>query len=115
MEKRSVGLTLFGIFTILSGVNSMLTGVLTGVVAELTFMSYIGIAVGIVFVIMGVAILKLKKWAWFLSMFFAMSSLVVGIGGLMVSPNKSLMVVGSLIPGLIIYYLTRPKVKNQFR
>jgi hypothetical protein len=53
-----------------------------------------------------------KGWAWILGMIYTVISFVIAIGSLVINSGGG--VLGILIWGLMLYYLTRPGVKTYF-
>jgi len=74
--------------------------------------------VGVVFIVVGLVAFVLaygfwtgKGWAWILGIIFAIIGIVLGAVSLVGSPAS---IVGIVLNIVIIYYLTRPHVKEWF-
>lgn len=52
-----------------------------------------------------------KGWAWILGIIFSIIGIIIGLVSIIGNPSS---VIGIIINGLILYYLTRPHVKAWF-
>ena len=116
-RSRPIGVTILAVLTILLGVLLLLAGivlllaplVLVGVGFPLAFGLAASVFGGIVFVFgviwiaVGVGLLNLRSWAWWLAIIVMIFSIIGSIGT----------VVGAIIPGLILMYLIL--VRQHFR
>jgi len=140
-KKRSVGVTLLGIIFILLGLPSLLIALLAGISGYYgkglkllidIFMRIIFIGTPGALIFSGIGLLSLKKWGRICAIITAIAiSLVLcgyGIAGFIVkssSIDKSCIswdisftrfcFFSALFFLLVIFYLTRPKVKEQFK
>lgn len=106
-KKRSIGVTILGWFFIISGIITIRTIILP-----------------IIYIPLGIGILRLKETARIFAVVvqglqIVISTLAILIG-LWENVNilmwiNALILVNGLLAGLILYYLTRPSVKQQFR
>lgn len=126
-KKRSIGITILGVcflLCVIPGLMAAFIGVISGPTnPKGIFRPILDIIIRILFIlspfmffVTGMGVLKLKKWAWQLtiinvSILSVVCSVVIFSGGRVdVFP-----LVFVIIPScLIIYYLTRSKVKEQF-
>lgn len=141
MTKRPLGLTLFGILFILSGVIdgldsgwklSRVSQKIQTVQAEQqrdlrSGPRHLGLALilDLMILIQGVGVLRLRQWAYWLTLLYTTIQVLIFMTFLMVlmPTAKTYLVpqwwVGPLIPlsrcGLILWYFTRPAVKAQFQ
>jgi len=128
--SRPAGVTILAILAILIGIGGVLTGIaimglsaLVGISGILGtaggFFAGLGLLLGgivlvfsLIWLATGVGFLHGKGWAWILGMIFSVLSLL-GTIGLIAVGNYSA-IVGVFIWGLMIYYLTRTRVKSFF-
>ena len=122
---RPTGVTLLAILSILIGISALLGGLAILALSALTsvyFSSTLGLVgdvlgsvvlfFGLIWLLVGVGFLGGKGWAWILGMIFSVLSLIGSVGSIIVDPPAA--VVGLVIWGLMLYYLTRPRVKVFF-
>lgn len=133
-KKRSVGVTRLGIcllLCVIPGCFAATIGAISGSQAKGTLEVAVEIIMRILFIsspflflITGIGLLKLKNWARILTLFLSPALAYVGVGftGIILTfliPDKiwtfifSITVIVTFLS--IIYYLTRPEVKEQFR
>jgi Predicted membrane protein (DUF2127). len=133
-KTRPTGVTVLAILEIIGGIFSLLAaaalfalGALVGGVGmemgeELPGLGFLAGALaallGGVFIITGLVAFLLaygfwtgKGWAWILGIVFSIIGIVLGVVSLIGNPAS---IVGILINIVIIYYLTRPHVKEWF-
>lgn len=125
-KKRSKGITIFGWIYILfsvCGLMTLIAGILEGQGILYIFAMLVEI---ILFLAIGIGLLKLKEWA---RKFVVYSNIIVillfisrTIWLYVVSPESPLFPIGIMaiftavpILLLIIYFFTRPKVREQFK
>ena len=112
--KRPVGVTILAVLTILFGVLGLLGGLLLLVGAALiatVFPQYAGVVglivafaailtlVSIISIVAGVGLLRLRKWAWWLTIIVSILNIVVSIGTYAVYP------VGGFPFGIILWII----------
>ena len=133
-KKRPTGVTVIGVLQILTGLGSLglgfflaatyafLGSLLAGGSEGVTFSGGFGgflvvagaiiggilMLIGIVNLVIAYGIFKGSRWAWMLCLIFAVISMVFGILTFPVG------IITILFNALIIYYLTRRKVKEYF-
>ena len=123
-RMRPTGVTILAILQMLGGVLIFLVGIaavsVSGMTSTLGGYGYgylagvIGIVGGVIAVVgligigLGYGLWKGKGWAWWATLIFS----VLGILGSLVTLPSG--VVGLLIEAAILYYLTRPGVKQYF-
>jgi len=126
---RPTGVTILAVLSILIGILGLLGGIAIGFSALISTSTLFGTAGGIVtgfgFILGGIVVvfsliwlgvgfgfLHGRGWAWTLGMIFSVLSI---IGALAIAATGSASrVVGVFIWGLMIYYLTRTRVKSFF-
>lgn len=129
LRNRSVGLTILGIFFILFGLLSFgPIFLLPSMSKNLPLLVYVALY-GLVMFITGIGILRLKSWARIIALVLIVIKMVQVGAGTIVDINTMIrksagfgavfggivvMVVGILVSIGLIYYLTRPSVKEQF-
>src|SRR5689334_1680042 len=116
-RSRPIGVTILAVLTILLGVLIVLAGIILLVASALilgvgfplafglsaTVIGGIVFVLGIIWIAVGVGLLHLRGWAWWL----AIIVMVLSIVGSIASP------VAAIIPGLILVYLIL--VRHHFR
>jgi hypothetical protein len=128
--QRPTGITIIAILSILIGVLGLLGGVaIIGFSALLSastlagansaFLTGFGLILGgivvvfsLIWLAVGVGFLHGKSWAWTLGMIFSVLS-IIGAASLVAVGGYS-GIVGVLVWGMTIYYLTRNRVKSFF-
>ena len=132
-KKRSIGVTGLSVYLLLCAVPALFAAIIGGIsgsqakgalaVALDIIMRIFFISSPVLFIMAGMGLSKLKNWARLMTMFLSplLSFIAIGISGIfldMIMPPKivSLTIpVGTVIMSIgIIFYLTRPKVKEQF-
>ncbi|MGD0336517.1 MAG: hypothetical protein ABSB18_05390 [Candidatus Omnitrophota bacterium] len=133
-DKRSKGITNFGMFIIICALSSLFSRLIE---SRLTIYPAI---LAILLLILGIYILKLKEWARkaiiyysiysIISVFFIMVAYKLGLPlrgsdlrditatyqtPVMKIVVISVLIITNLLSLLIIYFFTRPKVKEQFK
>ena len=115
---RPTGVTLIALLAILVGSLGFF-GSLT-ILGSPVLVARIGATIGgvilvssLVWLLVGWGYLKGKGWAWILGMISSILSMISAIGA--IAAGQAGGVVGLLIWGLMLYYLTRPRVKAFFR
>ena len=125
-KKRSIGITILG-FSLLLPVISILLQFLPRVLLYCQFRrinftaDFLVILTSVPFIVASIGILKLKNWArifciyWVALIGLYFCYLCLSVGYLSLRSILEALVV-SVIPAIvIIFYLTRPKVKEQFK
>ena len=116
-KKRSVGVTIFGWLYIVLAVLSFLPAI-GGILEWQGWFYVISLFIeGALFLIIGVNILRLKNWVRIFLIWLNFILMGYFIIGTFFWEPRLLMGIVSLCPILlgINYFLTRPKVKEQFR
>jgi len=140
-KKRPLGITalgvlseIFGVIFIFSGIASALAGItiplflreevilanemVTGIPIELagmmvTLMGFGFTGFGVFTLIVGIGLMKGKKWAWTLEVISTFISLVIGVFYL-IGDDLSSGIFYLILSGIILYYLYRPNIKAYF-
>lgn len=132
-KKRSVSLSILGILFILNGLGGFKTIFLyPAIVKNLVFLTY-GVFYTVAVIITGVGILLLRRWARIMALFFVAIKTIQLIAGIItdipmikksaefasVHPPISSLIIATIIIFIVgcgvMYYLTRPKIKEQFK
>lgn len=75
----------------------------------------IGFVGGLVWLAIGFGFFKLKVWVWMLSLIVAGISVLQVIASLLTDPTSTICgLFGLIVPGIFLWYLTRPHVKAAF-
>jgi len=135
-KKRSRGVIILGVcllICVIPGLAAAFIGAISGSVPGsilLDIAMRIPVILSpIIFLLTGIGVLMLKNWARLLVLFLSpiLSYVAIGFGSILVEvflPTSKLsakVISAIIIPGMIImflcilYYLTRPKVKEQFK
>lgn len=127
---RPTGVTILAILSILIGIFGLLGGIaiigLSALISTTTlfgsasgFLTGLGLVIGGIIVVFsliwlatGFGFLHGKSWAWTLGMIFSILSIIGAIGIAATSSYSA--IVGVFIWALMIYYLTRTRVKSFF-
>ncbi|GEM_PF-6827480 len=131
-KERSLGITLFGILLVYSPLQSLLLDLIISKFSfsskeffihwQIHYSEAFPIALVLLFVLLGMEILRLKEWAQKCVVWFSIIELFIAIGCLshfLPSGNEQtplwsvVWVLGK--PSLFIWFFTRPKVKKQFK
>lgn len=130
-EKRSIGVTVLGIVSIILGLLGLRMPVyyiLHGFEYSLSNLLWISfpIVLAIALFVCGVAMFQLKHWApklflslmavvlFYISYILAVVSLVHPLGPLLIASVVIWLLISLLPISLLFFYFTRPKVKEQF-
>ncbi len=139
-QKRPIGITILGVLSVIAGVIFIFSGIaivllgmtvpfilseesimeielLTGMPIELSgiiasMMGFVSIGIGVFSLIVGIGLLKGKKWAWKLEVISIFISL--GIGVFYLIDDIASGIATLVISAIILYYLYRPNVKAYF-
>ncbi len=126
--SRPLGVTIIAILAILGGIAGLLSGVLIVGFSALfassfgaagTVLAGLGTIIGVAFIVVsliwlaaGAGLLNGKSWAWTLEM---LVNILLLIGALALTALRNYSsITGVVIPGLMIWYLTRTRVKAFF-
>ncbi len=133
MEERPTGVTVLAILDIVGGVLSLLLGLVFTVlgptvllplllkaharlppafVAAIGILGLIFIVSGVISIVIGWGLLKGKGWSWWLTVIFAVLGIIGSAINLVMGNIGG--IVGLIIDGIILYYMTRPHVKEYF-
>ena len=115
-KKRSKGVTFFGFYCIINGLAFFVLPIMNHAYLDLIIEG----PIGLVIVLIGIGILKLVNWvrivAIILSIITSVVSLITTVIGAFQNPIVAIITLIPVVISLsIIYFLTRPKVKEQFR
>jgi len=133
MNKKSIGISILGILFIWSGVAKFCAPIFHLAEELITKESIItGFVLGVLCLSIGIGILKLKSWGWIAAISWTVTKIVfISIGLITIDiPRINSLAYGDetrtwiigltllgvrIIIGLgIVFYLTRPRVKEQF-
>ncbi len=127
---RPAGVTILAVLAILIGILGLLAGIaIIGLSALISTSTLLGVAGGIlsglgmiiggivvvfslIWLAVGFGFLNGKSWAWTLGMIFSVLSILGAIAFTAIGSYTS--IVGVVIWGMMIYYLTRTRVKSFF-
>ena len=133
MEERPTGVTVLAILDIVGGALLLLLGLTLTVlgptvllpfllkaharlppafVAAIGILGLIFIVPGIISIVIGWGLLKGKGWSWWLTVIFAVLGIIGSAINLVIGNIGG--IVGLIIEGIILYYMTRPHVKEYF-
>lgn len=128
--SRPAGVTILAILAILIGIGGVLTGIAIMGLSALVGVSGIlgsvgglfaglGLLLGgivlvfsLIWLATGVGFLHGRGWAWTLGMIFSVLSILFAVGAAALGSTSG--IVGIVILSLMIYYLTRTRVKSFF-
>ena len=115
IRPRPPGITILGILAILIGLLGLVGGavLLTSPDAFVVGLSAFAVVVGILYLVTGIGFLQGARWGWVMGLIVSVLALVRNVieaiqGGVIFA------IPGILVALIIIYYLTRPKVKEFF-
>ena len=129
--KRPLGVWIIGIlvligaiFRILGGITALgvtglaMTGTLgseaEGVGGEALAIGIVTLVIGVVLLIFALAFLGLRPWAWTATMIFELLAIVVVVIQFIFDGFHWASLVGIIIPVIIVFYLTRPRIRGAF-
>jgi len=79
-------------------------------------MGIVTLAIGLATIVVGWGLWTLKKWAWNVAVILGALGILMGLGGVILSPQSlGSQLLGLIINAVILYYLTRPNIKAVFR
>lgn len=114
-RARPPGVTTLGILAILIGLLGLVGGatLLTSSDAFVVGLSAFAVVVGILYLVTGIGFLQGARWGWIMGLIVSVLALVRNVieavqGGVVFA------IPGVVVALVIIYYLTRPKVKGFF-
>ncbi len=108
---RPTGVTIIAILQFIGGAFSILAGVLAAVSFH-PIQAVIAIVLGIIALILGVGMWTLQSWAWTGTLIIQGINIINTVINLLRGDTSS--IVGLIIAAIIVYYLTRPEVKEAF-
>jgi lysylphosphatidylglycerol synthetase-like protein (DUF2156 family) len=113
-KNRPLGVTIIAILAVIGGIGSLSSGLVV-----LTLIPVLGIIIGGILIIIGLAyfavaygLWKGLKWAWIITLIVSVIGIVVGLGSLAVRDTASIFHI--IVNAIVIYYLYRPNVKSYF-
>lgn len=129
--KRPLGVWIIGILVLIGAIFRILGGITALGVTGLSMAGKLGeesgslggdaLAIGIVTLIVGVlllifalAFLGLRPWAWTATMIFEMITIVIVIVQFIFDGWNWATLVGLIIPLIIVFYMTRPRIREAF-
>ena len=122
-----MGVTILAVLEVIAGIFMLLGAMGMAFLASMggqipgagVFIGMFAMAMSVIFIVMGIVAFIIayglwngRGWAWWLALIFAVISLLIDLGS-MVAGNFS-GIIGLIIALIIIYYLTRPHVKEFF-
>ena len=115
MQILAILSVVLGIFGIWNGIN--IEFILSG--GELTLVSSLqlgALLIGIFQIIAGLGLWKLKSWAWYLVLFVTIIGLLLNLGIVILDFSLfSRYLLTMLVRAIIIAYLMKKSIKQQFR
>ncbi len=127
-KKRSIGVIILSIFLLLCVIPGLIAAFIGGIshsnaespaeIALDIIMRILFITSPVVFLVTAIGLLELKNWARILTMILFPVLIYItsfGVCILFDVPPILILVICGIFFVLIIYYLTRPKVKEQFK
>lgn len=121
-RQRPTGITILGLLAVLNGAWNLFialpamgfTMVFDGFNAGLAS-GVINVAQGVLWLAVGIGAFKLKPWVWILGILGAALAVVSVIWGIITGEGAWFCgLFGLIVPGIILFYLTRPHVKAAF-
>jgi hypothetical protein len=129
--RRPLGVWIIGILVLIGAIFRILGGITALGVSGLSMAGKLGseaegvggqaLGVGIVTLVVGVlllifalAFLGLRPWAWTATMIFELITIVVVIVQFIFDGWNWATLVGIIIPLIIVYYMTRPRIREAF-
>jgi uncharacterized membrane protein (DUF2068 family) len=109
---RPTGVSIIAILQFIGGVLSILAGVLAALSLH-PIQAVVAIVLGIIALILGVGMWTLQSWAWTGTLIIQGINILNNVINLLRRGDVS-SIVGLIIAGIIVYYLTRPEVKEAF-
>jgi hypothetical protein len=120
--QRPTGITVLGILAVLNGAWNLLIA-LPAMGFTMLFDSFtaglasgvINVAQGVLWLAVGIGAFKLQPWVWILGLLGAALAIVSVIWGIIAGEGAWFCgLFGLIVPGIILFYLTRPHVKAAF-
>ena len=115
IRPRPPGITILGILAILIGLLGLVGGavLLTSSDAFVVGLSAFAVVVGILYLVTGIGFLQGASWGWTLGLIVSVLALARNVVEA-VQGGVAFAIPGTVVALIIIYYLTRPKVKEFF-
>jgi hypothetical protein len=121
--KRPAGITIIAVLSLAVGIIDVLQGLrILGYVvfgpaqafSEVSITGWLTLMVGVVWIIVGAAFLRLDPWAWLFGLVVVGLSLITAFLGNMSGWQLGDMFVAMILPLVVLFYLNSHKVKEAF-
>jgi hypothetical protein len=129
--KRPLGVWIIGILALIGAIFRILGGITALGVSGLAMAGKLGeegssvggealgigivtLVIGVLVLIFAIAFLGLRGWAWIAMMIFELITIVVVVVQFIYDGFNWASLVGIIIPAIIVFYLTRPRVRDAF-
>ncbi len=109
---RPTGVTIIAILQFIGGALSILAGVLAAISFH-PIEAIVAIVLGVIGLILGMGMWTLQSWAWTGTLIIQGINLILNVVNLLRGQGVS-NIVGLIIAAIIVYYLTRPEVREAF-
>lgn len=115
IRPRPQGITILGILAILIGLLGVVGGavLLTSPDAIVVGLSAFAVVVGILYLVTGIGFLRGAPWGWIMGLVVSVLALARNVIEA-VQGGVAFAIPGIVVALIILYYLTRPKVKEFF-
>jgi hypothetical protein len=122
--KRPAGITIIAVLSFAAGIINVLQGlrVLGYVVfgpgqafSETSITGWITLILGVVWIVVGAAFLRLDPWAWLFGVVVVGLSLIAAFLGNMSGWQLGDMFIAMIVPLVVLFYLNSHKVKEAFQ
>ena len=122
--KRPAGITIIAVLSFAAGIINVLQGlrVLGYVVfgpgqafSETSITGWITLILGVVWIVVGAAFLRLDPWAWLFGVVVVGLSLIATFLGNMSGWQLGDMFIAMIVPLVVLFYLNSHKVKEAFQ
>lgn len=107
--ERPAGVVMIAALEIISGALALLTGLLF-LFSGVNITTILGVAFGAVELVIGWGVWSLKKWGWTAAMIAAIFCIIYAF----TSFDMITVMLNLILNGIILYYLTRPRIKAVF-
>jgi len=109
---RPIGVSIIAILQFAGGALSILAGVLAALSLH-PIQAIVAIVLGVLGLVLGIGMWTLQSWAWTGTLIVQGINIINNVINLLRGGGVS-SIVGLVIAGIIVYYLTRPEVKKAF-
>ena len=104
--KRPLGIYLLVLLLVLDGISLIASYFFPDLLGDEAWLLWAFMAMGILYVIAAIGFLSSFKWAWYLTLGLSIIAATISI--------YYLDILDLLFDGLVIYYITRPRVRALF-